>query len=136
MFATLRAYPVFAPQIFLLLLQPNLNSALLNELLLERGSQSSFDADSRDKQANGLAAHFVYVFRGVSERERRGRKGTAQTAASAECGARGLSLTDTTLPSGIKRPLMLLADSAQNFIFTQFRFVFGSENGVKGGRSP
>ena len=54
--------------------------------------QNSFDADrQRRAGAHGLAARFVYVFRDVSERERRGRKDTGQTAASAECGARKLN---------------------------------------------
>ena len=53
--------------------------------------QNSFDADrQRRAGAHGLAARFVYVFRGVSERERQGRKNTGQSATSAECGARKL----------------------------------------------
>ena len=51
--------------------------------------ENSFDADrQRRAGAHGLAARFVYVFIGVSVRERLGRKETGRTAASAECGAR------------------------------------------------
>ena len=49
--------------------------------------QNSSDADKQRRGgAHGLAARFVYVFRGESEREsRRGKRGTSQTAASAAC---------------------------------------------------
>ena len=48
--------------------------------------QNSFDAGrQRRVGSHGLAARFVYVVRGLSER---GRKDTGQAAASAECGAR------------------------------------------------
>ena len=50
--------------------------------------QNSFNADKqRPPDAHGLAVYFVHVFRGASERERRGRKETGQTASSAECDA-------------------------------------------------
>ena len=47
--------------------------------------QNSFDADrQRRVGAHDWAARFVYVFRGVSERERRGRKDTGLTATLVE----------------------------------------------------
>ena len=46
---------------------------------------NSLDANKqRRASAHGLAARLVYVFRGVSEGERRSKKDTGQTASSAE----------------------------------------------------
>ena len=56
--------------------------------------------DVRRAEAHGLAARFVYVFRGVSESERRGRKDTGQAAASTECGARKLNFEMCALHAG------------------------------------
>ena len=54
--------------------------------------RNSFDVDSqRRADVRDLAARFVYVFRGMSEREMRGRKNTGQTTASAERVARKLN---------------------------------------------
>ena len=66
---------------------PNALALICCDMQLHVYVQNSFDAD-RQRQAgtHGLAARLVYVFRGVSERERRGRKDTGQTVASVACG--------------------------------------------------
>ena len=65
---------------------PNALALICCNMQLYACVQNSFGADrQRRAGVHDLAARFVYVFRGASEKERRGRKDTGQTAASADC---------------------------------------------------